>query len=48
MHHLNFSLKPALYNDLEKNNHLEKTFIERLDVLYSKWFFRSYTFRLFT
>ena len=41
MHHLNFSLKPALYNDLEKNNHLEKTFIERLDVLYSNGFLEA-------
>ena len=40
MHHLNFSLKPALYNDLEKNNHLENL-IERLDVLYSNGFLEA-------
>tara|TARA_B110001450_G_C17663612_1_gene498470 strand:- start:2347 stop:4401 length:2055 start_codon:yes stop_codon:yes gene_type:complete len=41
MHHLHFSLKPALYNELEDNNLLEKTFIERLEVLYSHGFLEA-------
>lgn len=35
MHHLHYSLKPDLYNELAENNLLEKTFIERLEELYS-------------
>lgn len=41
MHHLHFNLKPALYNQLEENNLLGKTFIDRLEVLYSHGFLEA-------
>jgi len=41
MHHLHFSMKPDLYNELANNNLLEKTYIERLETLYSHGFLEA-------
>ena len=41
MHHLHSSMKPDLYNELEKNNLLEKTFVDRLETLYSQGFLEA-------
>lgn len=41
MHHLHFSMKPDLYNELENNNLLEKTYVERAETLYQSGFLEA-------